>query len=71
MPTYIYETMPNTDAEVGEYFEISQPKNDEPLAHHPETGKPIRRVIVAGNILSKPDDSDSGDCCCGPAGCCR
>ena len=68
MPTYIYETIPVSAHETSECFEIKQSINDTPLTHHPETNKPIRRVLIAGHPLTKADDS--GDCCCGPSGCC-
>jgi len=47
MATYIYETIPN-EGEQPERFEIQQSMKDVALTHHPETGKPIRRVIVGG-----------------------
>jgi predicted nucleic acid-binding Zn ribbon protein len=71
MPTYVYETI--TETETSECFEIKQSIHDAALTHHPETGKPVRRVILAGNLLTKsgsPAPSSSGSCGCGTSGCC-
>jgi len=69
MPTYVYETI--TETESPECFEIKQSIHDAALTHHPENGKPVRRVIVAGNLLTKSGSpSSSGSCGCGPSGCC-
>ena len=46
MPTYVYET--TDSAKPVRHFEIRQSMKDEPLAKHPETGDPIRRVISGG-----------------------
>jgi predicted nucleic acid-binding Zn ribbon protein len=45
--------------------------NDKPFTKHPETGEPIRRVVLGGfGVLSgKSGGADeSGSSCCGP-GC--
>ena len=71
MPTYVYETI--TETETSECFEIKQSIHDAALTHHLETGKPVRRVILAGNLLTKsgsPAPSSSGSCGCGTSGCC-
>ena len=48
MPTYVYETIPAApDGEVRRY-EIRQSMKDAPLTKHPETGEPIRRVVMGG-----------------------
>jgi predicted nucleic acid-binding Zn ribbon protein len=76
MTTYVYETIPSKPGETPRYFEIKQPMTDAPLTKHPETGEPIRRVVLGGfGVLkstgSAADDSgDEGGCCCGPGGCC-
>jgi hypothetical protein len=49
MPIYVYETILE-DGEGGEQFEVRQSMSDEPLAEHPTTGEPVRRVIQAPNI---------------------
>lgn len=75
MPTYIYETIPQNDQETPDCFEAKQSIHDAPLTQHPEDGRPVRRVIVGGNLLMKgaPATSahtHSGGCGCGPSGCC-
>ena len=47
MATYLYETIP-MNGEKSETFEFSQSMKDAPLTTHPESGKPIRRVITGG-----------------------
>lgn len=44
MPVYVYEVIED-DGQPGERFEIRQRITEEPLAVHPENGKPVRRVI--------------------------
>jgi hypothetical protein len=46
--TYLYETIPDSDGEAVRRYEIRQSIHDEALTRHPETGEPIRRVIVGG-----------------------
>jgi|TARA_B110000438_G_scaffold303705_1_gene366645 predicted nucleic acid-binding Zn ribbon protein len=52
VPIYVYQTL-SDDPEKTEVFEIQQSMQDAHLAHHPETGEPIRRVLQAPNIASK------------------
>lgn len=61
MPTYVYETIPESDLEEPVEFEIVQRMADEALTKHPETGQPVRRVITGG--LSLPVSSKKGSCC--------
>jgi predicted nucleic acid-binding Zn ribbon protein len=73
MTTYVYETIPAKAGEKPRYFEIKQSMNDTALTKHPETGEPIRRVVLGGfGVLSsgKSDSpsASSGGSCCGP-GC--
>ena len=71
MPTYIYETVEASPVR----FEVKQSMRDEPLALHPQTGVPVRRVISGGyGILQKsapptrPAGCDNrGGCGCGGA----
>jgi len=73
MTTYVYETIPSKPGEKSEYFEIRQSMNDVPLTIHPETGVPIRRVILGGFgvLKSTPGESGSGGSdTCGPGCCC-
>jgi len=48
MATYLYETIRSDANETVEQFEIRQSMNDAPLTEHPETGQPIKRVIIGG-----------------------
>jgi len=50
MPIYVYEVI-KANGKPGEQFEIMQGIHDKPLKKHPETGKPIKRVIAS---LSAP-----------------
>lgn len=75
MNTYVYETIPANADEKLEYFEVKQRKTDAALTKHPETGKPVRRVMLGGYGVLKSTDAaekpDSlNDCGCGPSGCC-
>ena len=45
MPVYVYETR-----DTGERFECVQSMHDSPLEEHPETGAPVRRVILPPNL---------------------
>lgn len=71
MTTYVYETIPENENEEPKFFEIKQSIHDAPLTKHPETGEPIRRVILGGYGLIKKTESQSTDSSCGPGcGCC-
>lgn len=48
MPTYVYETIPAKPGNEVRRYEIRQSMKDAPLTKHPETGEPIRRVIMGG-----------------------
>ncbi|MGF1656811.1 MAG: zinc ribbon domain-containing protein [Verrucomicrobiales bacterium] len=74
MPTYVYETIPNQPGQEVEHFEVKQSMNEPALEKHPETGVPVRRVILGGNLLIKQEagsaNASSGSSCgCGPLGC--
>lgn len=72
MTTYVYETIPTKPNEQVRYFEIKQSMTEPALTRHPETGKPIRRVILGGFGVLKSGESKlpSGGCGCAPGGCC-
>jgi predicted nucleic acid-binding Zn ribbon protein len=72
MTTYVYETIPSTPGEKARYYEIKQSMNAAALKKHPETGEPIRRVVLGGfgTLSSKPAGNSSSGCGCGPGGCC-
>jgi predicted nucleic acid-binding Zn ribbon protein len=67
MPTYIYETIPESCCQEPEHYEIEQAADDAPLTQHPATKEPIKRVVIGGQELVK---ADGGSCCCGPGECC-
>jgi predicted nucleic acid-binding Zn ribbon protein len=72
--TYLYETIPTREGDEVKRFEIKQSMSDLPLTKHPETGEPIRRVILGGWGLGTGQQATSkskaGGCGCGPSGCC-
>ncbi len=72
MPTYLYETIPSSCCEEPKHYEFQQSMNDAPLTHHPETGEPIKRIILGGyGIMKSGGASDSGSApSCGAQGCC-
>lgn len=49
MPTYVYETVPTRKGEKPKQFELQQKMSEPALTKHPETGQPIRRLIVGGS----------------------
>jgi predicted nucleic acid-binding Zn ribbon protein len=75
MTTYVYETIPPKTGEKPRYHEIKQSMSDAPLTKHPETGEPIRRVVLGGfGVLSSGKSGSqtppSGSSGCGPnCGC--
>jgi len=69
MPTYIYETIPESCCANPTYYEIEQNENDAPLTHHPETRETIKRVLLNGQELIK-NKENGGSCGCGSEGCC-
>lgn len=75
MPIYVYETIPKKAGEKPTVHEILQGMSDAPLTTHPETGEPIRRVILGGfGVLSSTGGRTSrragGSSDCGPGCCC-
>ena len=48
MPVYVYEIIPQSDAEQSETFELRQSMSEPGLTTHPETGAPVRRVLSGG-----------------------
>ncbi len=75
---YLYETIPGTEGVEIQRFELKQSIHDSPLTHHPESGIPIRRVIVGGIgfISGKSSGAQPGNpprshggCGCGHGGC--
>jgi hypothetical protein len=71
MTTYVYETIPRDKNEQPKLYEIQQSMKEDALSLHPETGEPIRRVIVGGyGPLTKSADTDANDCDSGSGCCC-
>ena len=72
--TYLYETIPARQGEEPKQYEIKQSASEPPLIKHPETGEPIRRVILGGwGLMTSKSGGGStspGGCGCGPGGCC-
>ena len=76
MTTYVYETIPEDPGHKPTYYEIKQSMTDAPLSQHPETGIPIRRVVLGGfGVLKSGNKSQAagprGGCGCDPGGCCN
>ncbi|TVQ63334.1 MAG: FmdB family transcriptional regulator [Phycisphaerales bacterium] len=55
MPLYDYDILDAKGEPTGERVEVFQSMKDAPLTKHPETGKPIRRAIVAPNLNTRGD----------------
>ena len=54
MATYVYETVPEKPGDEVRRFEVRQSMMDEPLKTDPETGMPVKRVIMGGfGIMTK------------------
>jgi predicted nucleic acid-binding Zn ribbon protein len=74
MATYVYETIPQKEGDVVRRFEVRQSMKDEPLTRDPETGLPVKRVILGGfGIMTKSAPAGgAGECasgeCAMPAG---
>ena len=51
MATYVYETIPKNPKAKPRRFEVEQKMSDPPLKTDPETGLPVRRVIIGGSGL--------------------
>ena len=56
MPLYVYEII-EEDGSAGPRFEVFQKMSDEPLEHHPENGKPVKRVVTSANIAGNWSDA--------------
>ena len=73
MATYVYETIPSVEGETPKRFEVKQSMKDAPLTRHPDTGEPVRRVIVGGAGLmglgSASSGAASGGGCGSSCGC--
>jgi predicted nucleic acid-binding Zn ribbon protein len=52
MPLYVYQVV-EPDGSDGEVFEVMQRMSEPVLAAHPESGKPVRRLIAAPNTVTR------------------
>ncbi len=61
MPTYIYETIPQSQEVLPTRFEVRQSMSEKPLTQHPDNGTPVRRVIIGGTGFAgaKPSASSA------------
>jgi len=56
MPLYVYQVIEANDGEgegEGQVFEVLQDMDEPPLTHHPETGKPVQRLLGTPSTLRK------------------
>ncbi len=70
MTTYVYETILSNENEEPKLYEIQQSMQEDPLTKHPETGEPIRRVVLGGYGLMTPDKDGDSEACGPDCGCC-
>jgi predicted nucleic acid-binding Zn ribbon protein len=49
MATYVYETIPKDSKTRPRRFEVQQKMSDPPLKVDPESGLPVRRIIIGGS----------------------
>jgi len=63
MATYVYETVPQKPGDAVRRFEVKQSMRDDPLTNDPETGLPVKRVIMGGyGIMSKGAAAQAQGC---------
>ena len=58
MPIYVYRVIQEDPQAPEEIFEIRQSIHDVALTAHPETGRPVERVILPPQIASPTGNSD-------------
>ncbi len=69
MPTYVYETIPQTETEQPKRFELRQSMKDAALTQHPDSGAPVRRVPIGGTgVMGGASTTTSSGASCG-TGC--
>jgi predicted nucleic acid-binding Zn ribbon protein len=49
MATYVYETIPKNPKDKPRRFEVQQKMSEPALTKDPETGLPVRRIIIGGS----------------------
>ncbi|HYV35101.1 MAG TPA: FmdB family transcriptional regulator [Gemmataceae bacterium] len=52
MPLYVYQVIEPNGGE-GEVFEVLQEMSEPPLTQHPETGKPVQRLLGMPSAMRK------------------
>ena len=60
MPTYVYETIPQSADEVPVRFEVRQGMNDAKLTEQPDSGKPVRRLVSGGFTMFRVESPSVG-----------
>ena len=60
MPTYVYETIPQSPNEAPLRFEVKQGMTDPKLSKHPDSGVPVRRLISGGYAIFKKKQPSVG-----------
>ena len=53
MATYLYETIPQKRGQKPRQFEYVQKMSDPALTHDPESGLPVRRLIIGGSLITR------------------
>lgn len=71
MPIYVYQTIPETVGEKPTYFEFQQSIKDPAFTVHPETGEPIRRVMLGGFGILSSTGGRRSQSTCGPGCACH
>ena len=75
MATYVYETIPRDANDAPQRFEVVQSMKDAPLTQHPDTGQPVRRVVMGGYGLisgrDKASPTSSSVASCSPGCACH
>lgn len=70
MPTYVYETIPQFEGDQPKRFEIKQSMKDAALTKHPDSGQPVRRVVVGGTGFMGVGGSSGGSSAASSGGSC-
>ncbi len=52
MALYVYQVI-EPDGTEGEVFEVLQEMAEPPLTHHPESGKPVQRILGMPNTMRR------------------
>ena len=68
MPLYEYETIPDRAGQEPRRFELRQSMTEAALTHDPETGAPVRRVILGGIEIPRAPSSGTRKASCSTHG---